>query len=99
MHWKQAICCYFFQPGCDTLQDKDVGWRDRGLARLDRNPPEYQDMSLVPGLGSLWSQTPEYFLCSIRNDPCMLEGSGCAVLAGFFVPQNRGHDWNKIQQQ
>lgn len=41
----------FFWPGSDTLQDKDVGWRSGGLTRLHKNPPEYQDMGLVPGLG------------------------------------------------
>lgn len=68
-----------------------------GDSRLDRNPPEYQDMGLVPGLGSLGSQTPENFQCSIRKDPPC--GSGCAVLAGLFVSQDCSHYWNKIQQQ
>lgn len=30
--------------------------------------------------------------------PCW-KGSGCAGLAGLFVSQDCGHNWNKIQQQ
>lgn len=39
------------------------------------------------------------FCAPCRNDPnpYVLEGSGCAVLAGCFISQSCGRDQNKVQ--
>lgn len=96
MHWKQAIWVIFAGQAVILCKIRmlDAGAGDS--PDWTKIPLNTRTWVLFQVWGLLWSQTPEYFLCSIRNDPSMLEEEW--LYTQLFVSQDCGHNWNKVQQ-